>query len=467
MAGHSVTDYGAIGDGVTLATTAIQEAIDKVGADGGGVVVVPQGTYKTGTLRLRDHVTLEVGGGATLLGSDNLADYPPTTPDDGDVTPHHLIYADGVRHATIRGPGTICGNGPRFWLPPLHGSWSLAQNPHRPSPMLDLRRCSDLRIHDITLTEPGGWTVQFQDCDRVWARGVNIVTPKFGPNNDGFDICGCSDVLIEGCHIESSDDAIVVFPSKERDCERVTATGCTIATTCAAFKTYTHPGRAVRQLVLANSVVYRSSRIVALYAGQDGLVEDVTVTGIVGDTNSGLVLNRPIHLDAGTHAEPGPAIMRNIVVSGFACRTDGRVLLTAPEDTLLENVTLRDIHLTYPIIEDPQTAGGPYGGQMSIRTPDAVAARAAVVADGLRNLCIDNLMINWPTEGSERGWHDGPRAANGVHEMFPPLDSRTLPPLSVFWGHNIDGGVLRCPLAHASAAGVEPVVLKACSMVVD
>lgn len=467
MADYAVTDFGAVGDGATLDTTPIQQALDKAGNDGGGVVTVPSGTYKTGTLLLRDHVTLEISGGATLLGSDNLDDYPPTTPDEGDVTPYHLIHADGVRHATIRGTGTIHGNGHAFWFPSLHGSWYVIENPRRPSPMLDLRRCSDIRIQDVTLTESGGWTVHFQDCDRVWAKGVRIVTPKFGPNNDGFDINGCADVLIEGCHIETSDDAIVMFPSGERDCERVTVTGCIIATTCAAFKTYTHPGRAVRQLVFANSVVYRSSRIVGLYAGLDGLVEDVMITGITGDTDSGLLLNRPIHLDAGTHAEPGPAVMRNIVISGFTCRTDGRVLMTAPADTRLENVTLRDVHLTYPIIEDPLTAGGPYGGQMSIRSPEVQTVRAAVVADGLRNLCLDNLMITWPADGSDQGWHDGPRAANGVHEMFPPLDRSTQPPFSAFWGRNIEGGVLRCPLVRASAAGVEPVVLDGCDLRVD
>ena len=467
MAIYSVAECGAAGDGNTLDTAAIQEALDRAGADGGGTVTVPPGTYRTGTLILRDHVCLEIGGGATLLGSDRLEDYPPTTPDDGDVTPHHLIYAEGAQGVTIRGPGAIKGNGPSFWLPPLHGSWKLARNPHRPSPMLDLRRCSDVRLCDVTLADAGGWTVQFRDCDRVWARGVRIVTPEFGPNNDGFDVCGCADVTIEGCHIQTSDDAIVAFPSPDRDCERLTVTGCVIATTCAAFKTYTDPGRAVRQLVFANSVVHRSSRMVGLYAGLGGLVEDVLISGLVGDTNSGLVLNRPIHLDAGTHHEPGPAVMRNIVVSGVACRTEGRVLVTAPEDTVLENVTLRDIQLTYTLIEDPQTAGGPYGGQMSIRTPEALAARAAVVAEGVRNLCVDNLMIHWPaegTDGEEVAWHDGPRAANGVHEVFPPLVRTARPPMSAFWGRRIEGGLLRCPLARASTSEVAAVILDQCQM---
>ena len=76
---HDIRDFGAVGDGVTLNTQAIQAAIDRCTAAGGGTVVVPAGRFLSGTLRLKDHVVLHVSGGGVLLGSTRAADYATGT----------------------------------------------------------------------------------------------------------------------------------------------------------------------------------------------------------------------------------------------------------------------------------------------------------------------------------------------------------------------------------------------------
>lgn len=115
MAIHEVTGYGAIGDGCTVSTAAIQAAVDAAAGKGGGVVLVPPGVWRTGMIRLRDRITLSIQPGATLLGSPDIADYPAVQSErSGDRHMHHLIVAEGVSHVTLTGGGTIDGNGAAF-----------------------------------------------------------------------------------------------------------------------------------------------------------------------------------------------------------------------------------------------------------------------------------------------------------------------------------------------------------------
>lgn len=72
---YNIVDYGAIADGKTLNTNAIQQLIDRVSAEGGGRVIVPKGTFLTGGLQLKSNVDLYLEKGSVLLGSTNSADY--------------------------------------------------------------------------------------------------------------------------------------------------------------------------------------------------------------------------------------------------------------------------------------------------------------------------------------------------------------------------------------------------------
>ena len=112
-----ITTYGAVGDGATLNTQAIQQAIDAAAAQRGGVVFFPPGVFLTGTLELKSGVTLELHPAAVLRGSPRLEDYRQLhhTRDD-DRTPWHLLTAHQAHDITIRG-GTIDGNGTAFWEP--------------------------------------------------------------------------------------------------------------------------------------------------------------------------------------------------------------------------------------------------------------------------------------------------------------------------------------------------------------
>ena len=114
--GTDIREFGAVGDASTLDTAAIQQAIDACGARGGGLVLLQGGTFFTGSLRLRSHVSLHVSAGAVLLGSPNLADYQEDKAQQyaPGIIGKVLVYAEGCVNVGISGAGMIHGNGDRF-----------------------------------------------------------------------------------------------------------------------------------------------------------------------------------------------------------------------------------------------------------------------------------------------------------------------------------------------------------------
>ena len=114
-----VRDCGAVGDGKTLATEAIQKAIDRCAAQGGGTVRLPEGTWLSGTIYLASRVTLSLEAGATLLGSRNPDDYahprvPPGAPEGESHRIWAMIAGQDLEQVAIRGEGTIDGQGDAF-----------------------------------------------------------------------------------------------------------------------------------------------------------------------------------------------------------------------------------------------------------------------------------------------------------------------------------------------------------------
>ncbi|MGC9348053.1 MAG: glycoside hydrolase family 28 protein [Anaerolineae bacterium] len=258
-----ITDFGAVPDGETLNTSAIQRAIEACTEAGGGQVLVPPGTYLTGTLFLQDNVTLYLTEGATLLGSPRIEDYAPK----------NLIVAEGVRCVGIAGRGTIDGQGYAFWelRQPLdewvarrrHFGWvphhwyrHKAQASGR---LVRIEDCQDVRIHDVVLTNAESWTLFILGCEDVNIRGIRILNPLIGPNTDGIDIDASCNVTVSDCYISTADDAICLKNEVEGYtdwvCRDITITNCILTTQCNAFKIGTGTRGSFENIVLSNSVI--------------------------------------------------------------------------------------------------------------------------------------------------------------------------------------------------------------------
>ena len=246
---YVITDYGVKNDSSLVQTTAIQAIIDRAAQEGGGVIVVPQGTFLTGALFFKQGTHLYVQG--RLKGSDRIVDYPVVmTRIEGQTCKYFpaLVNADGVDGLTIGGHGTIDGNGLNYWREFwLRRSWNpKCTNKDAQRPRLTyISNSKNVTIQDVRLINSPFWTnhvyksshVRYLDCyiyaptEKVWD-----LDPKRGaPSSDAIDIDVCTDILINGCYMHVNDDAVVLKGGKgtwaDKDetngpCERILVQNC-------------------------------------------------------------------------------------------------------------------------------------------------------------------------------------------------------------------------------------------------
>lgn len=229
-----VNDYGATGDGKTLETVSIQKAIDAAALKGGTVSFKP-GTYLTGSLFVKSGVTLEVPEGATLIGSQKLADYPmlPTRVAGIEMSwPAALINVRSQHDVTITGHGTIDGDGPVWWksywdlratYEPKGLRWASDYDARRPRLML-LQESEKVFVGGgLHLRRAGFWTLQILYSHDIHIDGVEIRNNEGGkgPSTDGIDIDSSHDILVEHADIDVNDDALCLKAGRDSDGLRV------------------------------------------------------------------------------------------------------------------------------------------------------------------------------------------------------------------------------------------------------
>ncbi len=221
----NVVDYGAVGDGKTRNTTAIQKAIDA--CTPGGTVYVPAGTFVSGALFLKSNMTLYIARGGTLKGSADLHDYRPFISNRYSgwemETFASLLNAgklahDGsynVAHLAIRGEGTISGGGAALGTAMLdtEGYYSRAR-------LICLMNCSDVNIQGLSLENSPSWTLHYTYCRNVTCHGLTIVT-KGIRNGDGIDPDSSVNSYIFNCSISTSDDCIAIKSGKNPEGNRI------------------------------------------------------------------------------------------------------------------------------------------------------------------------------------------------------------------------------------------------------
>ena len=266
------------------------------------MVHVPAGTFLTGRLDLRSHVTLYLDAGSTLLGSTSLSDYEGAE----DRNQRHLIYAKNAEEISLAGPGRIDGQGASFWepsgkapLPPdqawadVASHWLKPKSSGRPSPMVLFANCRGVSVDGVRLENSPGWTLHLLNCDDARVTGITIANPVNGPNTDGIDVTCCQNVTITGCTIQTGDDAICLKsespPGTEpRVVKNVTVTNCTLSTCCNGFKLGTSSEGGFENIVFSNSVIQSGAvplaeRVisgVALEVIDGGWIDGVQITGI-------------------------------------------------------------------------------------------------------------------------------------------------------------------------------------------
>lgn len=248
-----VSAFGAVGDGIANDTAAIQRAIDAAAAAGGGEVLLPAGTYRSGSLFLRTGVDFHLAAGAVLKASPDPADYnaPDVAPQNrasprtGDNTSGgHLLLCVGQERVMLRGPGRIDGNAPAFLRMP-DGSHPPTKHdiPWRPGQMVWFAECRNIAIRDIELADAPYWSCFLHGCEDVTVERARIHTIRqpHTYNGDGLDIDCCRRVRVSGCDISTADDSLTLRADPERllapgDCADITVEDCSLSSDCNAIR---------------------------------------------------------------------------------------------------------------------------------------------------------------------------------------------------------------------------------------
>lgn len=218
-----ITDYGVVNDSTLLQTEKIQAVIDLASNNGGGVIVIPEGTYLSGALFFKPGTHLHLEEKAILKGSDDISNFPVIeTRMEGQNLKYFsaLINVDKVDGFTLSGKGKVDGNGERYWksfwlrrrvIPKCTNMDEL-----RPR-LLHISHSNNVQVSDVRLVNSPFWTTHIYKCDSVKLLDLHIFSPSSpvkAPSTDAIDIDACKNVLVKGCYMSVNDDAIALKGGK-------------------------------------------------------------------------------------------------------------------------------------------------------------------------------------------------------------------------------------------------------------
>lgn len=346
---QKVEKFGAVGDGKTDNTEAIQKAIDKCSETGGGEVFFPNGkvaVYMSKTLNLKDNVALNIPKNVTLKA---------IIPETRGV----FIKAEKVKNVGIWGGGTVDCDGKNYTIP--KDERKIRARAHS----MKFIDCYNIRIENLSVLNGGAWNINLLRCDTVFVNRIRLLAHA-NHNNDGIDI-DARNVVISDCIIDCGDDGIC-FKSHSKDfiVENVTVTNCIVASTCNFIKFGTGSLGGFKNITISNCTLRRCIDAVvwdwrnkikwagidekitgisgiALEAVDGGFMEQVNISNIAMTG-----VQTPIFIRVGhRNKDEKKSYIQNVVISSITAKSDSCIAnsITCVEGHTLRNITIRDCYL--------------------------------------------------------------------------------------------------------------------------
>jgi polygalacturonase len=372
----NVRDYGATGNGSTKETAAIEKAIEACTQAGGGTVYFPPGRYLTGAITLKSNMTLEVEAGATILGSGEPADYPLRDSASGDARKEYssLIYAEDAENVTIRGRGTVDGQGQYWWrrmgwpnrlkiprdrrTPEELAQLALLVN-GRPQ-LIKLVRSKLVAVEQLHLINSPSWTIHPQLCEFVRIDGVTIQNPVPSPNTDGINPESCRNVQIVNSRIDVGDDCVALKSGIDeigrkmgRPDENITIANCVMLHGHGGVTIGSEMSGGVRNVAVSNCVFQGTDAGIRVKSqrGRGGIVEGLSVANVImQDVASAFTITMfYMGADKPTDVFPvneGTPRFRDFLFSDITARgskTAGQI--TGLREMAAENMTFHNVHI--------------------------------------------------------------------------------------------------------------------------
>lgn len=376
-----ITRYGAVGDGKVLNTVAIQKAIDDCHQQGGGKVVLPAGTWLSGTIVLKDHVTLQFKKEARLLGSTNINDYQnidPFTDGLGIDVGWALLVAVDAKDIGIEGEGAIDGQGAKLKeqqiatdTRPEGERWG-----RRPF-LVRIVRCENVTVKGITLNYAAAWTSHYFQSKQVRIENIKIVSHGVA-HNDGIDIDGCQNVRIKDCDIYSGDDALCFkTTSSTMACSNIVVTGLRLRSNQGAIKMGTESMAPFENITISNCYIYDTNNGGIKLLTVDGAhLRNVQISDIeMVNVRTPMLIRLGSRLSVfrkGKDSQQTTGTLENVVIKNVKAQAAAKAQLTPPSGILITgvpghyitNLTLENININL--------AGGGTADNARQQVPEAI-----------------------------------------------------------------------------------------------
>ncbi len=340
---YLVTDNGLKNDSTVLQTKQLQAVIDRAAQNGGGVIVIPKGTFLISSVFFKQGTHLYLENGAKLKGSDDINDFPVvTTRMEGQTVKYFpaLINADGLDGFTISGKGTLDGNGLRFWK----SFWKRREWNPKCTNMDEMRpriiyvsNSRNVQIEGITVKNSPFWSTHYYKSDFVKLLNLTILAPKEpvkAPSTDAIDIDACTNFLVKNCYMSVNDDAIALKGGKGPKADRAPENGenrniiiedntfgfCHSALTCGSESIHNY------NIIFRNSTVKDASRLLHLKMRPDTPqhYEYITLDNIKGNVKTFLyVKGWNQFFDLKGEERPRTGLANNVVLKNIdiSCET--------------------------------------------------------------------------------------------------------------------------------------------------
>lgn len=381
----NIKDFGAIGNGVVLDTAAVQKAIDTCSEAGGGVLRIPAGRFVIGTVEVKSNVTLSFDHGAELLGSQDMKDYPvdklqPAREGNAEC----LLYAADATNIRFEGLGIIDGRGSPEAFPRRSGPGGRDNRPR----LIRFENCRNVTFSGLIYKNPAFWGIHLVDCKDVQITGVTLQMRNNNFNNDGIDLDGCENVLIENCDINSGDDAICLKSSKN-PCRNIVVRGCRVTSNTAPLKFGTSSHGGFIDVSVTNCFFYDSPMgAIKLQLVDGGRLENIDISRIVMEN-----VGNPIFIRLGNRGKTYDRERGNSASVG-----------------ILKNIRIRDVVAEVTVEDRAKAAEAKYKNLKVDTTPgvtDREKSKAGpIMITGIpghyvENVVLENIKISYPGHGTE------------------------------------------------------------------
>ncbi len=386
---YNIADYGAVPDNPGfLNHKIINSTIDLCSGEGGGIVNIPKGVWHTGPIVLKSNVNLHVGEGAVLLFTPDVDQYPIVLTrwegmDCFNVSP--MIYANAQENIAITGKGTIDGGASieNWWgmqrLPVIPGQpvrgrsllmeWNEKGTPveerifgpadHLRPQLINLVKCKNILIQDLTLIRPAFWTIHPLFCENLTVRGATMRT-EGAPNGDGCNPESCKNVLIEECFFDTGDDCIAIKSGRNNDgrkwnipSENVIVRNCRMQNGHGGVVIGSEISGGFRNLFVEGCVMDSPSldRVIRIKTNncRGGIVENIYVRNVdVGQCREAVLRIELTYEPGEICARDFPPFVRNVYLDNVNSRRSNYGIYITGYDTLtnISNINLLNCEWT-------------------------------------------------------------------------------------------------------------------------